>query len=69
MKKKEVAFATKDLKKWEVDQEKLPISKLELLNSKDTAMRYMFTNVELDKPGHDRHQKLERLLGVLQCAG
>lgn len=44
-KKKEAAFASKDLKKWEIDQENLPVSKLDLLQDKSLAMRHMFTKV------------------------
>jgi hypothetical protein len=46
--KKQNAFASKDLKKWEVDQEKLPITKLDLINDKKMAFRYMFTNDSID---------------------
>lgn len=57
MKKKEAAFASKDLKKWEVDQEKLPVTMLEMSSNKETAMRYMFTHVIDCKQGLKRHQK------------
>lgn len=69
LRKKEVAFNSKDLKKWEVDQEKLPISKLDLLNDRETAMRYMFTMVGQIASGHHRHSKSARFLGLLQRAG
>lgn len=46
--KKQEAYPSKDLKKWEVDQEKLTIPKLELISDKRLAMRYMFTNDTLD---------------------
>ena len=52
IKKKEAAFLTKDLKKWEVDQEKLIISKLDLLSDKETAMRHMFTHVIYFQQGY-----------------
>jgi hypothetical protein len=52
LKRKDTAFASKDLKKWDIDQEKLPVSKLELLNNKETAMKYMFTQVDLTHLGH-----------------
>lgn len=43
--KKEAAFITKDLKKWEIDQEILPVPKLDLLQDKNLAMKFMFTKV------------------------
>lgn len=46
LKRKETAFLTKDLKKWDIDQENLPVPKLDLLQDKDLAMRFMFTKVE-----------------------
>lgn len=43
--KKKSLIGTKDLKKWEVDQDKCPVSKVELINDEKLAMRYMFSNV------------------------
>ena len=44
--KKESAYSSKDLKKWEIDQERLPVPKLDLLSDKNLALRYMFPKVE-----------------------
>lgn len=66
MKKKETAFLTKELKKWEIDQENLPVPKLELLQDKNLAMRYMFTKVLFPDEGKPKPEKSKRLLGVLQ---
>ena len=34
-----------DLKKWEIDQDSLPISKTQLIGDKATALKYMFPKV------------------------
>lgn len=47
--KKEAVYPTMDLKKWEIDQDNLPISKTQLINDKATALRYMFPKVGLVK--------------------
>lgn len=43
--KKETVYPTMDLKKWEIDQDNLPISKTQLISDKSTALRYMFPKV------------------------
>ncbi len=56
--KKENVFPSKDFKKWEIDQEKLLVPKLDLLNNKTLAMRYMFTKVlQMLMPGQSRHKE------------
>lgn len=44
--KKEAVYPTMDLKKWEIDQDNLPIPKTQLIGDKATALRYMFPKVE-----------------------
>lgn len=43
--KKEAMYPTMDLKKWEIDQDNLPVPKTQLIGDKSTALRYMFPKV------------------------
>lgn len=36
-----------DLKKWEIDQDTLPIPKTQLIGDKPTALKYMFPKVSI----------------------
>lgn len=40
--KKEAVYPTMDFKKWEIDQDNLPVPKGELVSNKATALKYMF---------------------------
>ena len=43
--KKEATYPTMDLKKWEIDQDNLPVPKTQLISDKVTALKYMFPKV------------------------
>ena len=45
--KKEAIYPTNDLKKWEIDQDNLPVSKTQLFSDKATAIKYMLPKVEV----------------------
>jgi hypothetical protein len=44
--RKEAAWNSKDMKKWDIDQDNIPVSKVTLLQDKKLAQRYMFPNVD-----------------------
>lgn len=54
-----------DLKKWEIDQDNLPVPKTELISNKATALKYMFPKVAGDLPGYAGREEPERFLGLL----
>ena len=43
--KKESMHPTMDMRKWEIDQDNLPVPKVQLLNNKAVALKYMFPKV------------------------
>lgn len=43
--RKEAAYPTMDLKKWEIDQDNLPVPKTQLFSDKATALKFMFPKV------------------------
>lgn len=47
--KKEATYPTMDLKKWEIDQDNLPVPKTQLISDKVTALKYMFPKVAIIK--------------------
>lgn len=56
--KKEAMYPTMDLKKWEIDQDSLPIPKTQLIGDKATALKYMFPKVVAD---HQETQDVKNL--------
>lgn len=46
--RKEAAYKTKDLKKWDIDQDKVSIPISDLINEKKLVMRYMFTKESMN---------------------
>ena len=44
--KKEVAWTAKDMKKWDLDHDNLPVATVKLLEDKKLAQRYMFPKVD-----------------------
>ena len=66
--KKEAIYPTMDLKKWEIDQDTLPIPKTQLIGDKATALKYMFPKVEIFYPGNAGREESTGFLGFLQFA-
>lgn len=64
--KKESTHPTMDFKKWEIDQDHLPVPKIQLINDKATALKFMFPKVIRYSVGNTGRQKSQGVLGLLQ---